>query len=307
MGGRTAHSTFKIPLKLDENSTCNIFKQSHLRKLIERAALVIWDEAPMTHRHAFEAVARPLRDIMSNDREPFGGKVFVLSGDFRQILPVVKRGTPADTIDACLKSSDLWRHFKQVRLTENMRVRAAGSDMDAEEMAEFSEFLLKVGEGRHDFNPALGRLSIKIPSDMLIDNPPDAPDDNAEIAPGAVPRGMERLIDHMYADVNNPDVATDEYFASRTILTTTNALVHRINEVVADRLPETAHEYRSVDALEDDKDGNFFEQEVLNSVNINGIPPHRLVLKKGIPIMMMRNLNPDLGLCNYRQGRNCNG
>lgn len=224
--------------------------------------------------------------------------MFVLSGDFRQILPVVKRGTPADTIDACLKSSDLWRHFKQMHLTENMQLRSADSEMDAEEMAAFSEFLLKVGEGRHDVNPALGREFIKIPSDMLIDNPPDSPEDNAEILPGAVPRGMERLIDHMYSDVNNPEIATDEYFASRTILTTTNVLVHRINEVVEDRLPDTAHEYRSVDAIEDDMDGNFFEQEVLNSVNINGIPPHRLVLKKGNPIMMMRNLNPDLGLCN---------
>ncbi|GMF37480.1 unnamed protein product [Phytophthora fragariaefolia] len=50
MGGRTAHSTFKIPLKLTNKSTCAIFKQSHLKSLIQRASLVIWDEAPMTHR-----------------------------------------------------------------------------------------------------------------------------------------------------------------------------------------------------------------------------------------------------------------
>ncbi|KAG2902808.1 hypothetical protein PC119_g16072 [Phytophthora cactorum] len=107
MGGRNAHSTFKIPLKLDDTSTCSIFKQSHLKGLIQKASLVIWDEAAMTHRHAFEAVDRSLRDLMDNDDEPFGGKVFVLSGDFRQILPVVVRGTPAQTIDACLKSSTL--------------------------------------------------------------------------------------------------------------------------------------------------------------------------------------------------------
>ncbi|KAG3078063.1 hypothetical protein PI125_g21082 [Phytophthora idaei] len=90
-GGRTAHSTFKIPLKLNDKSTCSIYKQSHLRKLIDRASLVIWDEVPMTHPYAFEAVDRTLRDIMGNDREPFGGNVFLLSDDFRQILPVIKR------------------------------------------------------------------------------------------------------------------------------------------------------------------------------------------------------------------------
>ncbi|KAG3105803.1 hypothetical protein PI124_g6745 [Phytophthora idaei] len=98
MGGRTAHSTFKIPLKLNDTSTCSIFKQSHLKGLIQKASLVIWDEAPMDHWHAVEAVDRSLLDLMDNDEETFGGKVSVLSGDVRQILPLVVRGTPAQRI-----------------------------------------------------------------------------------------------------------------------------------------------------------------------------------------------------------------
>jgi len=48
----------------------------------------------MTHRHAFEAVDRTLRDLMKTvnpllENKPFGGKVIVFGGDFRQILPVV--------------------------------------------------------------------------------------------------------------------------------------------------------------------------------------------------------------------------
>ncbi|KAG2768884.1 hypothetical protein PC129_g20270 [Phytophthora cactorum] len=35
---------------------------------------------------------------MDNDEETFGGKVSVLSGDVGQILPLVVRGTPAQTI-----------------------------------------------------------------------------------------------------------------------------------------------------------------------------------------------------------------
>jgi hypothetical protein len=62
-GGTTAHSRFKIPLKLDSNSMCSISKTSNLGKLIRRITLIIWDEAPMTHRLAFETVDRTLRDI----------------------------------------------------------------------------------------------------------------------------------------------------------------------------------------------------------------------------------------------------
>ena len=101
----------------------------------------------------------------------------------------------------------------------------------------------------------------------------------------------------MYADVNNPEVATDEYFGGRTILTTTNKMVHRINAAVADRLQDVAREYLSADSVEDDDKG-MFEQELLHSLHVNGMPPHKLTLKKGSPIMMMRNLNPNLGLCN---------
>ncbi|GMF48393.1 unnamed protein product [Phytophthora fragariaefolia] len=224
MGGRTAHSTFKIPLKLIIKSTCAIYKQSHLKSLIQRASLVIWDEAPMTHRHAFETVDRTLRDIMDNEQEPFGGKVFVLSGDFRQILSVVVCGTPLETIDACLKSSTLWEHFNQLHLTENMRVRSAGNYSTAAELAAFSEFLLQVGEGRHEVNRSIGRDFVKIPQDMLINNNDDDREESEveEIRPGAVPRGLKKIIHVMYADINDPDIATDDYFANRTILTTTN-------------------------------------------------------------------------------------
>ncbi|KAG3038076.1 hypothetical protein PC121_g23999 [Phytophthora cactorum] len=272
-----------------------------LEGLISEDQLVIWDEAPMTHRHAFEAVDRSLRDLIDNDEEPFGGKVFVLSGDFRQILRVVVRGTRAQTIDACLKLSLLWPKFQQLYLRGNMRVMSAQNESTATELAEFSGFLPQVGVGRHKINPALGPDCIKIPKDMLIENPvEELPEDreDEDIRPGAIPRGLMRMVDEMYADINNPEIANDEYFANRTILTTTNAVVQCINEAVAQRLEGVSQEYLSTDSVEEDEEVNFFEQEVLHTINTNGIPPHKLTLKKGAPIMMMRNLNLDLGLCN---------
>jgi len=45
--------------------------------------MVIWDEAPMCPKIAFECVDRLLKEIMSSSK-PFGGKVMLLGGDFRQ-------------------------------------------------------------------------------------------------------------------------------------------------------------------------------------------------------------------------------
>jgi len=112
-GGRTAHSRFKIPIKLTKDSTLDISYQSELAELIRQTELFIWDEAPMAHRFAFEAVDRTFRDLTNVD-EPFGGKIFILGGDFRQILPVVIRGGRTQIVDACIKSSDLWKNHVTV-------------------------------------------------------------------------------------------------------------------------------------------------------------------------------------------------
>lgn len=69
----------------------------------------------------YEALDRSLRDIMQNDL-PLGGKVVVFGGDFRQVLPVVQRGTRAQIVGAALNRSVLWRSMRKMQLTINMRV-----------------------------------------------------------------------------------------------------------------------------------------------------------------------------------------
>ena len=75
----------------------------------------------MLHKFAFEAVNRTFRDITCIDK-PFGGKVFVFGGDFRQILPVIPHSSRADIVSASLTHSFLWRYLKVVKLTTNMRL-----------------------------------------------------------------------------------------------------------------------------------------------------------------------------------------
>nr|GEZ93479.1 hypothetical protein [Tanacetum cinerariifolium] len=111
-GGRTAHSRFKIPINLENNSLCNIKKQSGTAKLLRTAKLIIWDEASMAKRQAVEALDRSMQDI-TGMRLPFSGKIMVLRGDFRQVLPVVRCGTRAQILDSSLRMSLLWSVIKK--------------------------------------------------------------------------------------------------------------------------------------------------------------------------------------------------
>jgi hypothetical protein len=117
-------------------------------ELVRKADLIIWDEAPMMHRRAFEAVDRTLRDLMQLDDahaidKIFGGKTVVLGGDFRQILPVVPKGGREDIVSASLPRSHLWQHVTIFRLHINMRVMASNS----EEQRKFTKWVLNVGDG----------------------------------------------------------------------------------------------------------------------------------------------------------------
>ena len=42
----------------------------------------------------------------------------------------------------------------------------------------------------------------------------------------------------------------------------------------------------------------LYSTEYLNTLNANNFPCHRLRLKVGVPIMLLRNLNQSTGLCN---------
>ncbi|XP_020190293.1 uncharacterized protein [Aegilops tauschii subsp. strangulata] len=120
-GGRTAHSRFKIPLSCDDGASCSFTKQSGTAKLLRMASLILWDDASMTKRQAVEALDNSMRDIMGIRDRPFGGKTVVFGGDFRQVLPVVRRGSRGQIIDATLRSSHLWKGMRQLRLITNMR------------------------------------------------------------------------------------------------------------------------------------------------------------------------------------------
>ncbi|XP_016178894.1 uncharacterized protein LOC107621385 [Arachis ipaensis] len=142
-GGRTAHSRFSIPITITDESTCNI-KHGSLK-----AELLI----QITDQH--------------KTHQPFGGKVVVLGGDFRQILLVIPKGSGHDILTSAINSSHLWSFCKVLKLYTNMRLLISSSDQDEGEMKRFANWILDVENGNID--SVVGDESeIKILNDLLI-------------------------------------------------------------------------------------------------------------------------------------------
>lgn len=109
----------------------------------------------MAHKKSLEALERTLQDLRGN-RNHFGGALVLLARDFRQTLPVIPRSTAADEINACLKSSNLWRHVKTLKLTTNMRVQLQ-NDQSAD---VFSKQLLDIGNGKIPIDNSTGLITL---------------------------------------------------------------------------------------------------------------------------------------------------
>ncbi|RAW22753.1 hypothetical protein PC110_g20803 [Phytophthora cactorum] len=168
----------------------------------------------MTHRYQYEAVDRTLQDLLKNDM-PFGGILMLMSGDFRQTLPAIPRAEPAEIY----KRSPLWRDFEFLRLSINTRVQTAQDQDTAQDVLGFSDYILRVGDGRHESCAELGSDYVKIPSDILSGmSGLEASVVNGAAEQGTTTQWLSRLIDKVYSDFNGGN-QPDSYFADRIILT----------------------------------------------------------------------------------------
>lgn len=295
-GGRTAHSRFKIPIVLDEFSHCSIAHNSDIAHLIKSTSLIIWDEAPMQHRYAFECLDRSLRDIMKSVdanryHMPFGGITVVLGGDFRQILPVISHGKRSDIVSACITRSKLWSICKVFVLEQNMRLSRGSNDDENDHVRKFAQWVLEIGNGtpvsRHVDDSQSDGYDISIPEEFC-----NLQDENS----------VENMVEAIFPDFHQ-NFKNAQYLSERAILTPTNETVSHLNSLIVEKVPGEATSYLSIDTAEEfggtDAELNLsFPTEYLNSLAISGLPAHNLILKEGVVVMLMRNLNQTLGLCN---------
>ncbi|KAI8536933.1 hypothetical protein RHMOL_Rhmol10G0295100 [Rhododendron molle] len=271
VGGRTAHSTFSIPLDVLEDSFCSFSKQSLQAEMFRKTRLIIWDEVPMQHRYCVETVDRTFQDICDNNK-PFGGITVVLGGDFRQILPVIPKGVREQIVGASLRRSVLWNGMHILTLSLNMRLNS--TDLAN---SNFAEFLNEIGT-----NP---EKVVELPSTIQ----------KCE--------SVSELLFTVYPQLDVVGTIIPTFLNERTILSARNDDVSAINLAALNVFPGDTTTYFAADKMSfddahDHTITNRYPNEYLNSLNPSGLPPFKLDLKVGCPIMLLRNIAPKAGLCN---------
>jgi len=90
----------------------------------------------------------------------------------------------------------------------------------------------------------------------------------------------------------------NEYLREHAILAPRNNEVSLINMMVLNYFPGAQVDFLSADFAEDMEVENTYPSEFLNTLEVSGIPSHKLLFKIGAPVMLLRNLDPSAGLCN---------
>jgi hypothetical protein len=157
--GSTLHYAFSLPPRdnpgPDWNSTLNA--ESDRAKTLIAADVIFIDEISMVNKQALTAINILLRHLC-NPSLPFGGKVIVVGGDFRQLLPVVLHCTPEEQKLNSVVYNELWDEFQILRLTVNRRARFANA-------AFFRTLLENIGTGNV---PTNSRGQINIPAYLVV-------------------------------------------------------------------------------------------------------------------------------------------
>lgn len=205
--GHTAHSAFGISFNTDETTFCNIKAGTRRASQLAEARVIIWDEAVSAERYALEAVEKGLAQFFckpNESRKLFGGLVIVFTGDFRQILPIVKGSKRSCST---IKATYFWNQVDVFRLHRNMRTG---------EQEDYAKFLLAVGDGTRKY--------VDIPTQCRSSTLGD-------------------LINVTFPDFEQR-VHDDEYLAKRGILTPTKQATEEVNSLMIARMQGTEVIYK---------------------------------------------------------------
>ena len=188
---------------------------------------------------------------------------------------MIRHGTRSEVVSACLNRSPLWRCVKVMKLMINMRLQRLPSQ-DSVEVSEFSDFLLRVGEGTEPHN-----------EDNMIHV------DEKFIVRGET---FADLATTIYSDIKE-NYQNRDYITSRIMMCPKNDTTDQINEFVINQIPGEAKVLLSADSV-DSNQAAMYPTEFFNSITLASLPPYRLYLKKYASVLLLRCLDPTQGICN---------
>ena len=165
-----------------------------------------------------------MQDIRKKS-SPFGALTVLLTGDWRQILPVVRHGSRPDIVEATLKCLHLWQIVTRLQLTQNMRAKLRG------ESSQFADFLLSIEGGKKNTTKTKDIFFIKLPDDMTVEN-------------------EKELLDFIFGGIEN-NCTDSAWLSSRSIICPTNSEVDAINNTIISIFPGDVKIYRNNDSVEE--------------------------------------------------------
>ena len=275
-GGTTFHRRFGAPIPCFSDSSSKLKLNSKEVEIIQKASLIMIDEISMMNWKLMNMFDRFLRQVMNCDKF-MGGKCVVIMGDLRQCPPVVIRGQRPHIVSESVINSEAWRHFKLHSLKKNMRVQKMIEKYPerTDELKQYGEWLLQMGNGTLETK---FKDLIEIPSQMVCASTTEL---------------ESKVFDNFDANSTNRD-----YLAKRAIMSSKNDTIHDKNFHMIEQLPGNMHISYSRDQCIDDDHVSMHDEQTMNQVNVSGIPPHRLPLKVGALIILIKNLHVSNGHCN---------
>ena len=120
---------------------------------------------------------------------------------------------------------------------------------------------------------------------------------NTTSNPNQEKESLKKLINTVFPNLE-VNMADKAWLDGRSILTPTNANVDLINHTMVEMAPGPEIVLLSADSVDNEQDARSFSVEYCNRLNPTGLPSHRIVLKSGVPLMMLRNIDPSSGLVN---------
>jgi ATP-dependent exoDNAse (exonuclease V) alpha subunit len=143
---------------------------------------------------------------------------------------------------------------------------------------DFARWLLEIGAGRGTNEDG----TVTLPAHMRCPN-----------------NDLQSLINALYSRILLPDrpPLNDSYFLDRTILSAKNTDVDEINATILESFPGEKAVFTSADSVTE-REYDYIPPEFLHTLAPSGFPLHTLEVKAGVPLMLLRNLNPLQGLYN---------